>query len=107
MTQTTSLTSRIAGVAMLALAALPIAALATNVQAAPSVRVGDLNLLAPAGQAVFAERAENAGRKFCAEVRGVSAIQSCRAGVREELAEKMEVVRLAQLAKSSPSVAAR
>ena len=106
MTQTTSLTARISGVATLALAALPLAALATNAHAA-SVKVSDLNLLSPAGQATFVQRAESAGRKFCATKRGVTAYQSCRAGVRAELAEKMEVVRTAQLAKASPSFAAR
>ena len=107
MTRTASLTSRISGVAMLALAALPLAALATNAHAGPAVKVSDLNLLSPAGQAVFTQRAEIAGRKFCAGIRGVTAIQTCRAGVREELAEKMEVVRLAQAAKAGQDFAAR
>ena len=107
MTQTTSLTSRIAGVAMLALAALPVAALATNATAAPAVKVGDLNLTTAAGEAVFNQRSNAAARRFCAVERNFTAIQSCRAGVRAELSEKMEVVRTAQLAKANPAFAAR
>jgi UrcA family protein len=107
MTRTTSLTARISSAAMLALAALPLAALATNAHAGVSVKVSDLNLLSTNGQAAFSQRADQASRKFCADVRGVTAIESCRAGVREELAEKMEVVRLAQAAKAHQDFAAR
>lgn len=107
MTQTNSLTARISSVAMLALAALPLAALATNAHAATAVKVGDLNLLSPAGQAAFNQRAEIAARRFCANERNLTAMKTCRAGVRAELSQKVEAVRAAQLAKATETLAAR
>ena len=107
MTQSLNLTNRIAGVAMLALAALPMAALATNAHAGAAVKVSDLNLLTADGQAQFEERVDVAASKYCVAERAIPNNRACRAGVRAELAEKVEAVRLAQLAKASQSFAAR
>ncbi|MCR5872878.1 UrcA family protein [Phenylobacterium sp. J426] len=59
--QKTSFTSRLAGLATLALAALPMAALSTTAQAAPAaVAVNDLNLLTHQGNAVLKQRIDGA-----------------------------------------------
>src|SRR4051794_18964301 len=107
MTQTTTFTARIASAAMLALAALPIAALTTAAHAATTVRVGDLNLATDQGLAAFHQRANHAAQTFCADQQGVAAERACRKGVKVELTEKMAILRDAQLAKSQPSFAAR
>ncbi len=100
MIKTNTLTETVCSVAMLALAALPIAALSTAANAA-TVKVSDLNLNTSAGVAAFEARAERAAWQFCANERSVSAIQACRAGVAAELAQKMDVVRTAQASKSA------
>jgi len=102
----TNFASKISGAAMLALAALPIIALATPSSAA-TVKVSDLNLLTPQGVAEFSQRADAAGRKYCITERSVAGYASCRKGVKLELTEKMAAVRTAQLDKASPSLAAR
>lgn len=103
-----NLTNSISGFAMLALAALPIAALATASHAAPaSVRVSDLNLASTEGAAAFNQRAEYAARKFCTTERSLSIAASCRQGVRVELTEKMDAVRTAQAARTNTTFAAR
>lgn len=98
----TNLTNQISSLAMLALAALPMTALATASHAAPaSVKVADLNLASVEGVATFQQRADFASRKYCEEERALSARVTCRKGVRAELNEKMEVVRTAQIARSA------
>ena len=103
-----SLTSTISGIAMLALAALPIAALATGAQAAPaSVKVADLNLASQAGIAAFNQRAGFAARKFCNAELSLSARANCRHGVMVELTEKMDAIRTAQASRAATTFAAR
>jgi len=92
----TNLTARIAGVATLALAALPFAALTTAAHAQTastgyaqeSIRVGDLNLAAPTGQATFASRVDHAAGRVCARERNLGMKEACKAGVRTEAREK-------------------
>lgn len=98
----TNLATRISTVAMLALAALPIAALPAQALAATTtVKVSDLNLLTPQGVAAFEQRADEAARSYCRNVFTLTRHASCRAGVKEELAEKVAVVRAAQLGRAT------
>ena len=106
MTQTISMTSRISGLAMLALAALPMAALAGGAHAATVVKVSDLNLATAQGAATFQQRADSAALKFCADERSLTAHKACRAGVRAEVSEKGEAIRQAQAAQAQ-TLAAR
>ena len=99
--------SRISGIAMLALAALPIAALATASHAQTVVKVADINVLTPQGVSEFNQRADAAGRKFCLPERTVAGRASCVAGVKAELNEKLTSLRVAQLERASQSFAAR
>lgn len=98
---TTSFAARFAGVATLALAALPMAALATAATAAPvTVQVQDLDLNSASGQAAFDQRVQKAVKAYCkAETRPASRIRSsenCAAGVKTEMAEKFAVAQAAQ-----------
>ena len=86
--KTSTLTSRFAGVATLALAVLPIAALTTAAHAAERVHVADLNLAAPTGHAVFEKRVDGAAHRFCRLERNLTAKGACEAGVRTEANEK-------------------
>lgn len=94
--------ARLAGAATLALAALPIAALATAAHAAPvTIRVNDLDLNSAAGQAAFEQRAEQAAATFCkARMRSGSFIrvadEACISGVKAEVREKFEVAQAVQ-----------
>jgi UrcA family protein len=99
--------SKISGIAMLALAALPIAALATASHAQTVVKVADINVLTPQGVSEFNQRADAAGRKFCLPERTVAGRASCVAGVKAELNEKLTSLRVAQLERASQSFAAR
>ena len=88
-------TARIAGIATLALALLPVAALSTahaaNASvpyAAQSVRVSDLNLASASGKATLAQRTDAAARHFCRDERSLDARAACQAGVRAEVSEK-------------------
>jgi UrcA family protein len=91
-----SLTKCFAGMAGLALAALPIAALSTAAHAEStssgyaqeSVRVGDLNLSAPTGKAMFDQRVDHTARHFCSDERNLSLKAACQRGVRAEANEK-------------------
>lgn len=103
-----NLTHRISGLAMLALASLPMAALATASHAAPaSVKIADLNLASQEGVATFQRRVDYAARNFCTAERSLSSAASCRKGVRAELNEKMAAARTAQAARSGNTFAAR
>jgi UrcA family protein len=98
----TNAVSRIAGLATLALAALPIAALATGAHAGPiAVKVGDLNLNSADGLAAFHQRTETAATRYCRAtvpvMTHINAMASCRTAVRAEMASKMAVVQQAQL----------
>lgn len=107
----TNITARIAGLATLALAALPMAALSTNAYAAPAtVQVSDLNLSSEAGMATFHQRTAAAAQAFCstkAPARALSAQSACLKGVRAEVTEKLADARQAQLATRTTIVAAR
>ncbi|HEY0436040.1 MAG TPA: UrcA family protein [Phenylobacterium sp.] len=96
----TNFAARIAGVATLALAALPAAALTTVAHAAThvpaSVRIADLDLASADGRAAFSQRVDTAARKFCSNEASLDLKAGCAAGVRAELNEKVSgQVRLA------------
>ncbi|MEW5686695.1 MAG: UrcA family protein [Pseudomonadota bacterium] len=103
----TNFATRISGVAMLALAALPFAALPAQSLAATTVKVSDLNLASPAGQAAFADRAHVAARDYCGKVYGLIERSDCRAAVKAELTEKAGIVRAAQIEQATKTFAAR
>ena len=103
----TNFASRISGIAMLALAALPIAALATAAHAQTVVKVADINLLSPQGVAQYNQRADAAGRKFCLPERSVAGRAACVAGVKVELTEQLANLRTAQLSRAGQDFAAR
>jgi len=106
--QKTNFTSRVAGLATLALAALPMTALSTAAHAAPaSIAVSDLNLLTPEGNAVLQQRIKGASLKYCMGRKAITDKQACREGVHAELSEKAETVRIAQRAKLTSSYAVR
>jgi UrcA family protein len=95
----TNFTARIAGVATLALAALPVAALSTAHAATyvpASVRVADLDLSTSAGKAAFDQRTQAAARHFCSREMALDIKAGCEAAVRAEVADKaMSEIRLA------------
>jgi UrcA family protein len=88
----TNFTARFAGVATLALAVLPVAALTTAAHAAThvpaAVRIADLNLSSATDRATFGQRAEAAARKFCSTETTLGQKASCAAGVLAEVNEK-------------------
>lgn len=84
--------TRIAGVATLALAVLPVAALATNAHAAPravKVAVADLDIGSKAGMAAFDKRVQLASLKICSDEHTLAAQANCAQGVRMEAREKL------------------
>jgi UrcA family protein len=88
----TTFTARIAGVATLALAVLPAAALTTAAHAGSyvpaKVAMADLNLASAAGKQAFVQRADAAARRFCSNETSLSGLSACRAGVKSEIDEK-------------------
>ena len=93
----TNYTARIASVATLALALLPVAALSTahagNAQvpyAAQSVQVSDLNLASASGKAVLAQRADTAARHFCRDEKSLDVKAACRSEVTEKASSNMQ-----------------
>jgi len=96
----TTFAARFAGLATLALAALPIAALTTVAHAAThvpaAVRIADLDLASADGRATFDQRVDAAARKFCSSESSLDLKAGCAAGVRAEMNEKVSgQVRLA------------
>lgn len=89
----TTFTARLAGIATLALAVIPAAALTTAAHSAPyvatKVQVADLNLASADGQAAFHARTDAAARRFCDGVTSLNTRDACRAGVRAEVNEKV------------------
>lgn len=88
----TNFAAKIAGVATLALAALPVAALTTAAHAAPkpqAIRVADLDLTTAAGKDAFEARVYKAGRAICRDARGLADTSACEAGVRAEANAKL------------------
>ncbi|THD53331.1 UrcA family protein [Phenylobacterium sp.] len=84
----TSAASRIAGLATLALAVLPIAALTTAAHAGEHVHTGDLNMASAADRATFEQRVDHAANKFCNTERNLTNKAACKAGVHTEADEK-------------------
>jgi UrcA family protein len=105
--KTKNLTARVSGAALLALAALPMVALASGAHAATTVKVSDLNLLSTDGVAAFHERASVAARAFCDDSGNISQRLACKSAVKAELNDKLTDLRQAQLAKASTALAAR
>ena len=103
----TNFASKISGAAMLMLAALPMAALATGAHAQAVVKVADINVLTPQGMSTFNERANAAANRYCANELSLSARNACRVGVKAELNEKLAGVRTAQADRASKNLAAR
>lgn len=99
--------ARLSGAAMLALAALPMTALATNAVAAPAVKVSDLNVLSTEGEAAFRQRAKVVANQYCSGRMTISARKECRAGVKAEMTEKFASLQAERLAAQSQSFAAR
>ena len=85
---TSKLTSRAAGIATLALAVLPIAALTTAAHAGERVHTGDLNMASASGRAAFEQRVDHAANKLCVVERNLTSKAACQAGVRAEANEK-------------------
>jgi UrcA family protein len=94
----TNFAARIAGIATLALAVLPLAAITTAAHAETAVRVADLDLNSARGVAAFHQRVAVAADKFCRDERGLSARQTCVIGVRTEMREKLAAAQLRQFA---------
>ncbi len=87
--------------ATLALAGLPILALAGAAHAAPVVvQVSDINLNSASGQRVLDERTQVAAQTFCAHRSPMHATdtRACVAGVQAEVIEKAAALRQTQLA---------
>ena len=85
-----SFAAHIAGVATLALAVLPVAALSTHAQAATArVQVADLNLASIDGVATFHQRVAIAAQQVCSTEKGLGPQAACKAGVRTEVQEKL------------------
>jgi UrcA family protein len=103
----TNFATRISTAAMLALAVLPIGALASAAHAETRVHVADLNLLTAQGVAEFNERAADAGRQYCLTERTVGGRQACIGGVKAEMTEKLADLRARQLAQAGQTFAAR
>lgn len=98
----TNFASRIAGVATLALAALPLAAIATTADARPvTVQVSDIDLNSAQGLAAYERRAEKAAYDFCRDARRevgpLSRAASCRKAVLAELNDKLPAMQMAQI----------
>ena len=91
-----SLTKCFAGVAGLALASMPIAALSTAAHAETAtsgyaqevVRVGDLNLGVASSKATFDQRADHVTRHFCSTEKNLELKAACQTAVRAEINEK-------------------
>lgn len=88
-------TSTLAGVATLALAALPMFALATAAHSATpvAVKVADINTLSPEGAQIYAKRVDKAAMRFCRANNATSRLTErvdCQNAVRAEMADKLE-----------------
>ena len=84
--------NKIAGIAAIALAALPLVAIAGVAEAA-TVKVSDLNVATIEGQLEFRSRVQDAASDFCRD-RAVNGLRTashraCVAGVEAEMTEKL------------------
>ena len=108
-----SKSATLAGALTLALATLPIVALATGANAAPApvaIDMVDLRLDTAAGMQEFDRRAAAAVRKFCrnaASAQAVAAHNSCKVAVRAEIAEKLDAHRTALAQAGKTTLASR
>ncbi|HEX7947863.1 MAG TPA: UrcA family protein [Phenylobacterium sp.] len=103
----TNFATKISGVAMLVLAALPIASLPAAAFAQTSVRISDIDLLTPQGMATFKTRAQVAASRYCGDIYSLTARAHCRIAVKAELNDKVAVIRAARLEQASKALAAR
>ena len=86
-------TARFAGIATLALAALPMAALSTAAHAHPATMVvADLNLASPAGQKGATSRIAHLSHEYCATERNLTQKSVCEAAITREAQEKVAAV---------------
>jgi UrcA family protein len=88
-------TSTLAGVATLALAALPMFALATAAHSATpvAVKVADIDTLSPEGARIYAQRVDKAAVRFCrvkTDNARLTERLDCQNAVRAEMADKLE-----------------
>jgi UrcA family protein len=93
--------SSIIGAATLALAGLPLLALAGAAHAAPiGVQVSDLNLNTGSGQRALEQRTQVAAQTYCHSRQAEHVIDSraCVAGVQAEVLEKATALRQSQMA---------
>jgi UrcA family protein len=101
----TNFTARIAGLATLALAVLPAAALTngilTSAAHAEAVRVGDLNLASAEGRSNLARRTDRAAAEFCSDRIALAARVSCERTVREEVQNKLAEAGPSRLARAA------
>jgi len=83
--------ARFAGVATLALAVLPVAALSTAAHAAPIARiqVADLDLGSTEGVATLRHRVAVAAERFCGGEKALRQKEACKAAIRTEVQEKL------------------
>ena len=91
----TNFTARFAGIATLALAVVPVAALSTLAHAAPvpaHVRIGDLDLGSRAGLLAFDRRVAKASESLCGSQRLLSVKSACEAAIRTEAHEKLALI---------------
>ena len=86
-------TARFAGLATLALAALPMAALTTAAHAqATRMVVADINFQTPAGQRTLAHRIAHVKHEICSTERNITQKQACEAAVASEAQEKVAAI---------------
>jgi UrcA family protein len=89
---TAQFVGKLAGIATLALAALPALALSTTAHAAPApatVKVADLDLGSKSGMSAFDRRVQEAGVRMCRDERSLTARTGCEGAVRAEAGEKL------------------
>ena len=92
-------TAQFAGVATLALAVLPMAALTTAAHAAPAkMVVADLNLATAAGQKAVANRIAHLSHEVCADERNVTQKAVCESAVSSEAKDKVAAYAASQYA---------
>ena len=99
--------AKISGVAMLLLAALPIASLPAAAFAQTSVKVSDIDLLTREGMAVFKTRAQVAAIRYCGDILSLNARANCRIAVKADLNDRVAVIRAARLEQASKPLAVR
>lgn len=102
--------STFAGVATLALAAVPVLALSTAAHAAPAVvKVSDIDLNSAQGAQILEQRINAAARKVCAAPAnqgGLTLRHACVASVHDEVRDSL-TARDAMMAKSQSTEIAR